>query len=254
MNSIIIPATIWTIIKAALAITAVTTFIRSCFLWKAVYNEAPVRFGICRLMICIMLFTAITTSFICDRNTKRPDAESYSLTLPDTNVWYSSKVSPSVIENSQVTYQMIPENARNLLQETGFKLYLIDTDSDITEHNRQSGIYFHIGDYALVQTGGRYDQLLRRTLLHEVGHRLDYTNKDVDLSGTQEWKAICDQYREEGIDFFTIQEKLGQGENEAFAEAFSFSCFCPEEFSRACPEMYEYVTRAVNEMCEKYNQ
>ena len=239
----IIPASMMPALKACAAAIAVFAAFRLVFTVKTIGTPEEQKHAGFTVMSCTTITTLVISAFVIGAMGYIPDNETYPYEIPNTILHLGKDLPEGFEKKALETYNLIPKKQRTMLESSGFSIYIAGESEDVSKHGYRSGFYFPFGDYACVQTGGRYNRWFVRTLLHEAGHRIDYSYGIIDMSQDPEWKELCNMYRESGNDFYTLQSKLTEGDNEAFAECFSFSCYCPDSFSGMCPDLYEYIIR-----------
>lgn len=152
-------------------------------------------------------------------------------------------------------FNTLPANVRNLFRADGIKIYYTagvatgydgyTTDAVISYNDRSKKVVSVQKPQVYIYT----DSNSAIIIPHEFGHVLDCmggyrTGKYVEggISGSQDWKAVLNKNANalRSIDSHA-NTSVGQGANEAFADAFRLYCTNPNGLNAACPEVYNFI-------------
>ena len=180
-------------------------------------------------------------------------------------------ITDAAVANDVLAYQKIPDSIKNMLVANGINIYEVDAVNDSIATDGSYGVAT-APTYKLVTRGGQttsqvisagYIDILsnkaalradsQSTLLHEVGHQVDFlylggypvTRTYYNASGQQEWQgiyfveknAIASYSKDAACNVYTFYE--------AFAEAAGLYFGDPEWLQQHCPLSYAYVDKVV---------
>ena len=147
----------------------------------------------------------------------------------------------NVYEQVWRAYDKLPHNVKELLQDTNYRIYVVDLingDENILGQTTYGLKIIEIRDF-------NYD--VERTTLHECGHVLDDESNIFFISGTKEFKKI---FEEEQVAFYDVVEDnysyYVSDTKEYFAQAFAEYILQPEKLKLYTPKTYMFIKNCIN--------
>ena len=154
-------------------------------------------------------------------------------------------VDSSIAEYANIYYASIPWEVRASLEEDGWRIIL--TDKDLQDNYYDGDVKGRLAGLTVFSEKTIYvyasKRDIRRSLIHEVGHYVDYKNGFVSKS--DKFKSVFNKEKSSLKELWKIDDHNTSNSTEFFAEVFNKFVVYNEDCKEEVPKSYKCIKNAL---------
>lgn len=215
-----------------------------------------------KLICFILIFVLSNNTFIY----AHPNTTYLSVT--DDSILLQSQDAPGkAVSKNFDSYSLLPKDVINFLKQHNYHIYLLSEEEGLPDSSKYLGMtYFIVKDnnyklYTDIYCCSREPDDTS-TLLHEVGHALDYTYSSTIpdtkhyymISHDKVWLYYYNKYKKTIAELSSTSQYNLYNESEAWAECFCYYILKPDILKNDMPEIYNYIDHTVLSLSKYKNK
>lgn len=168
------------------------------------------------------------------------------------DIYYTDNVNPDEIDDIKNYLKQTGELYEIFKEDNGYVLYTDDLDKErlfCIQKDKAIGNFQKCKTYYKITLQSGYSDQLQSTVIHELGHYLDF--KLDNVSNKKEFDVLFDKYKDIDLNNYSKSENyeyIISDKSEFFAERYSDYILYPELLKTVEPDLYYFIEECLKEV------